>query len=538
MTAHFIGVDVGTGSARAGVFESAGRLLGAGRNPIRIWYEPGEIVEQSSDDIWAACVAAVRTAVAQAGVAPEAIAGIGFGATCSLVVLDASGGPLTVSPSGDPARNVIVWMDHRATDQARRINATEHPVLDYVGGIISPEMETPKLLWLKEHLPRSFAGAGHFFDLADFLTFRATGDEARSVCTLACKWTYLAHEHRWSPDFFAEIGLPELNADGFRRIGRKILAPGTPIGRGLSTAAAAELGLVPGTPVGAALIDAHAGGVGTLGAGPTERLGYILGTSACIMASTAEPTFVPGVWGPYYGAMFQNLWLNEGGQSAAGAAIDRLVETHPAHAEAAAKAEGAGIPVHDHLERRIASRDPDLSRAAELARDLHVVPEFLGNRSPFADPQARAAILGLGFDADLEGLERLFVAGLCGVAYGFADVIDAFARQGIAPKLVVASGGASKSPLVRQIVADATGLPVALPETPEPVLLGAAMLGAVAAGAHAGLDAAAAAMSRIGPLTAPTPARATAFHAAKREIYRSLRELDFASRGIMGRLPG
>ena len=65
-------------------------------------------------------------------------------------------------------------------------------MLRYVGGIISPEMEMPKLLWLKKHLPPTFDAAGHFFDLADFLTFRATGASPRSICTVTCKWTYLA----------------------------------------------------------------------------------------------------------------------------------------------------------------------------------------------------------------------------------------------------------------------------------------------------------------------------------------------------------
>ena len=88
----FIGVDVGTGSARAGVFDSAGALLGTAKHAIATWHEAGEIVEQSSDDIWQAVAAAVRGAVSQSRVAPRAIAGLGFAATCSLVVVDQRGG--------------------------------------------------------------------------------------------------------------------------------------------------------------------------------------------------------------------------------------------------------------------------------------------------------------------------------------------------------------------------------------------------------------------------------------------------------------
>jgi D-ribulokinase len=189
-----------------------------------------------------------------------------------------------VSTSGDPARNIIVWMDHRATGEARRINETADPVLRYVGGIISPEMQTPKILWLKENLPTTYWEAGHFLDLADYLSFRATGSTARSLCTVTCKWTYLAHERRWSESYFERIGLSELLADDQRKVGREIVAPGTTLADGLTPGAAAEFGLLPGTPVGAALIDAHAGAIGSIGGSAhgergelSDRLAYIMG---------------------------------------------------------------------------------------------------------------------------------------------------------------------------------------------------------------------------------------------------------------------
>src|SRR5262245_7826983 len=133
MDQFFVGVDVGTTSARAGLFDAYGRLLGTARHPIAIWHEPGDIVEQSSDDIWRACGAAVRGALKEAAASPSSVKGVGFDATCSLVVLDPGGEPLTVSASGDCSRNVIVWMDHRAIAEADRITETGDPVLRHVG---------------------------------------------------------------------------------------------------------------------------------------------------------------------------------------------------------------------------------------------------------------------------------------------------------------------------------------------------------------------------------------------------------------------
>ena len=214
-----VGIDVGTGSARAGVFGLDGHMLASARRPITIWHEAGEIVEQSSDQIWQAVCEAVREAVAASGLKPEAIAGIGFDATCSLVAVDATGGGVPVGPSEAPRRNVIVWMDHRANAEAEEINRGAYPVLDYVGGRISPEMETPKLLWLSRHRPDSFARAAHFFDLSDYLTWRATGSLDRSLLA-----TGFPYDNATNPlDNFAEFAALTRRSRGVRRCGAAAL---------------------------------------------------------------------------------------------------------------------------------------------------------------------------------------------------------------------------------------------------------------------------------------------------------------------------
>jgi FGGY-family pentulose kinase len=529
MMSHFLGIDVGTGSARAGIFDGGGKLAGVASRPITIFREAGEIVEQSSDEIWAAVCAACREALAAAGLGAGDIAGIGVDATCSLVVLGPGGQSLAVGPSEDPARNIIVWMDHRAADQARRINAVEHPVIDYVGGRISPEMETPKLLWLLENRPETFARAWQFFDLADYLTWRATGSLARSSCTLTCKWTYLAHNDAWDPTYFGQVGLGVLADEGFERIGTEVVAPGAALGKGLTEAAAADLGLRAGTPVGAGLIDAHAGGIGTVGAGGAEdihnTMAYVFGTSSCTMTSTTDPVMVPGVWGPYHSAMVPGLWLNEGGQSAAGAAIERLISGHPAHEQANAEAGKNGRSLPDFLAWTAMRRAGRASDAARLADTYHVVPEVLGNRAPFADPHTRAAILGIGMEADIEDLVSLYVATLCGLAYGLRQIIEAQADAGIVTRRIVVSGGAARGDLVRQLLADGTGCTVIGPETEEPVLLGAAILGAVASGAIDDMTVAMARMSRNAAVYEPVAGASRHWHENRFELHQRLHAL-------------
>ncbi|MBK4217522.1 FGGY-family carbohydrate kinase [Paracoccus caeni] len=529
----FLGIDVGTGSARAGLFDAAGMMLASAKRDILMWREHGEIAEQSSDDIWTAICASVRETIASAGVDATAVQGIGFDATCSLVVLGEGGVPLSVSHSGDPQRNIIVWMDHRAVDQATRINATNHPVLQYVGGVISPEMETPKILWLKEKLPDTYARTWQFMDLADFLGWKATGDLTRSSCTVTCKWTYLAHEDRWDPDYFRTIGLNELADEDFRRIGQKIVAPGTPLGNGLTETAAAELGLSPGIPVAAGLIDAHAGGIGTVGAEgtPQSNLGYVFGTSSCTMTTTSDPVFVPGVWGPYFQAMVPGMWLNEGGQSAAGAAIEQLLLFHPAASEAEAIAASEGKPLPVWLAERAAEKIASHSDAVELARGLHVVPEFLGNRAPFADPHARAIIAGLGMDRDVNGLVALYIAGLCGIAYGLRQIIETQDKAGAPIDRIMISGGAGQQDIVRQLLADGTGKPVVASVAEEPVLLGSAILGAVAAGRFADMPQAMAAMSSVSHEYRPDRGERSKLHEARYRTFTALQQVAREGRG-------
>jgi D-ribulokinase len=522
-----IGVDVGTAAVRAGLFDLSGRMLSVAKRDISLFREGGSIVEQSSREIWDCVCTVIRQAVSTAGVDPAQVIGLGFDATCSLVVVGEGGQSLGLGDGKDPSRDIIVWMDHRAIDQAERINAIGHDVLRYVGGRISPEMQTPKLLWLKEHRPEVFGQAWQFFDLADFLTWKATGDLARSTCTVTCKWTYLAHEARWDESYFRKIGLGELADEGFARIGTEMVEPGTRLGSGLTEAAASAMGLKPGMAVAAGMIDAHAGGIGTVGIGstPTENLAYVFGTSSCTMTSTTEPVFVPGVWGPYYSAMLPGLWLNEGGQSAAGAAIDQLLVFHPAAEEARGRAKAAGKSLPAFLAEMATAQVEAPSETVFLAGGLHVVPEFLGNRAPFADPHARAVIAGLGMERDLTSLVALYIAGLCGIGYGLRQIIETQASHGAGVKRVVISGGAGSSPLVRQLLADACGLAVVAPLADEPVLLGSAILGSVAGGAFADVRSAMQALSAIASIYEPGKDKIGELHEQRFEAFVRLQDV-------------
>ena len=322
--------------------------------------------------------------------------------------------------------------------------------------------------------------------------------------------------------------------DNYARIGAKPAPPGAPLGQGLTADVAAAMGLRAGTPVGAGLIDAHAGAAGTLGASaagtradPRRRLALILGTSSSCMALSDEPRFVDGVWGPHFAALTPNQWLVDGGQSAFGAAIDHLLRLHPAFGELSAR---AGPNALAALEKDLVARAGGLSNAALIAEGLHVLPDFIGSRSPLADPGARGGVVGMDLREDAASLQELYVACLCGLAYGVADIVRKLERAGYDFDSIVVSGGAARSALVRQIMADVCGKTVEAPETPEPVLLGSAMIGAVAAGAQT-IASAMSAMSTIALTAAPAGGAVAAFHARKRQAYEILRQAEREIRG-------
>lgn len=547
----FIGVDVGTGSARAGVFDARGTMLGSAVRAIRMWRPEVDFVEQSSDDIWAACGAAIRQAMQSAGVSADRIAGVGFDATCSLVALDESDRPVTVSPTGSDEQNVMVWMDHRAIEQADRINAMGHSVLRYVGRRISPEMESPKLLWLKDNLPQTWLRTVRFFDLPDFLTYRATGCDVRSLCSTVCKWTYLGHEPadsiesigRWDASYWTSIGLDELAADGFKRIGTRIRPPGEAAGTGLTAGAADELGLKAGTPVGVSIIDAHAGGLGLLGA-PLDgsiltaedmerRLALIGGTSTCHMAVSRQPRFIDGVWGPYFGAMIPDLWLTEGGQSATGALIDHIIFSHARAAELKSEAASTGRSVYELLNAHLDRLAQHVEFPAQLTNDLHVMPDFHGNRSPRADATLRGMVSGLRISDTVDDLALLYLATIQAVAHGTKHIVDTLNASGYRIDTMFACGGGTKNPVFLREHADVTGVRIVLPREPEAILLGSAILGAVASGAFATVLEAMAAMNHAATIVEPAADEVRDFHNAKHRVFHRMYEDQVAYRGLM-----
>lgn len=499
-TPLYVAVDVGTGSARAGVFTAQGQKLGHGSQAITTRNVLADHYEQSSSEIWRAITASVREACSSLP-ADAHVAAIGIDATCSLVACadDDSFAPLSVvvdsdDPVGGDVYNVLLWLDRRAIGEAAHINCStnEHVrlVRSHFGNSISPENEPPKLLWLLRNKPHVIRD-GVFFDLSDWVAFKCCRrSETRSSCTVACKWGWGSAtgedgEGVWTREFWDELGLSILCENGFRKIGGEIVKPGQPMGK-LCQEAAEALGLTTECVVASPMIDAHCGALWTLGADSSQvreiaplleqRISLICGTSTCFIELSKEPLFVDGVWGPFRDAILPGFSVTEGGQSVTGKLLENTVQRHPSY-KAMCDRVGASM-VYDEL----AEIGAALMRSGrpDPAEHIHCLDYHAGNRSPRADPSLKGAIVGISLSADEVDLAVKFRATVQALCYGARHIIEEMRKAGHDVRLITACGGLCRSRLFLRELADCVALPVVLSSEEDTVLLGGAILGRAA----------------------------------------------------------
>lgn len=490
---QLLAIDVGTLSARAGLFDGSGALIASTSAPLELHHPAENRAVYRMNEIWDAVGIASRECLLAAGRHAQTVAAVAFDATSSLYV-DAPGG-LPFDGTGD----VVCWMDHRAEGEAAEINAGGHPFLRYVGGCMSPEMHLPKLVWLKRAQPEVFGRIVAIRDLCDELGFRATGKDVRSVCALACKWPYLPHESDpWQCNVIDDLEIAELQSVAQLHHRPRLVG----CRHGTATAkAAAHLGVHVETPVAVGLIDAEAGALGVLGRGFQERMNQVLpmigGTSTNYMPFASEPRHIPGVWGPFKDAVFRGHWMHEGGQSLSGAALDAVLAHHPASAR--------NPSAETHMAVASAVLDTLDSQGPTFASRRHIVPDWLGNRSPLGDGQVRALATGLGPDDGPHSLLETYYATARALALQSRHVIEHLNKHGFSIDSVTLSGGHLKNPLLVHLYRDALGAKLTLSDTSEPVLLGTAMVAAVAGGLYDDLFSASDAMAPSQRILAADP---------------------------------
>ena len=432
---------------------------------------------------------AVPAALADAGADPRDVIGIGTDFTaCTMIPATADGTPLSELPefAGNPHAYVKLWRHHAAQPQADRINAAARelgePWLPRYGGLISSEWEFAKALQLFEEAPEVYRAMRHWVEAADWIVWQLTGTYVRNACTAGYKGIH--QDGRYPGREFLRALNPGFESFVDEKLDHPIGQLGSLAGK-LSTQAAAWTGLPAGIAVAVGNVDAHVTAPAAQAVEPGQMVA-IMGTSTCHVMNGADLREVPGMCGVVDGGIVPGLWGYEAGQSGVGDIFGWFVE-HCVPASYSDTARAEGLSVHEVLTRL--AEQQEIGEHGLVALDWHS-----GNRSVLVDHELSGVIAGQTLSTRPEHVYRALLEA---TAFGTRKIIETFEAAGVPVTELIVAGGLTKNPLLMQIYADVTGLPLSVIGSAQGPALGSAIHAAIAAGAYPDVRAAAAAMGSV-----------------------------------------
>jgi xylulokinase len=481
----FLGIDVSTTATKALLIDELGQVLAAASSPHTLQTPQPLWSEQDPREWWQAAQASIRAALQNAGVSGERVAAAGLtGQMHGLVLLD---------EHGEVLRPAILWNDQRTQSQCDEIHRRigKDRFIQVTGNVALTGFTAPKILWVKENEPETYARARHVLLPKDYVRFCLTGEYAMDKADGAGTVLFDLKSRDWSAEVLQALGIdPTWMPPTFE---------GPEFTGQVSAAAAVATGLIAGTPVAAGGGDQAAQAVG-VGAVTPGVVALTVGTSGVVFATTptalVEPEgrlhafchAVPGRWhfmGVMLSAAGSLQWYRD--TLAPGMSFDGLL------------AEAALVPPG--------------------SEGLQFLPYLSGERTPHPDPLARGAFIGLTLR---HGRGHLTRAVLEGVAFGLKDSFTLIQSAGLGEIVQVrASGGGTKGALWRQILASVLEAELVTVNTAEGAAFGAALLAGVGAGAWSDVKTACRASVKLTGSTLPEPAQVEAYRPAY-QLYRAL----------------
>jgi len=422
----------------------------------------------------------VPAVMKESGIDASDVIGLGIDFTaCTMLPIDEEGAPLCVQDAykDNPHSWVKLWKHHAAQDEANLINEIaaqrgEKWVPRY-GGKISSEWMMAKAWQILNEAPEIYETADKFVEATDWVISQLTGNIVRNSCTAGYKGMWHKQEGYPSKEFFKALD-PRLENLTETKLRGEVVPLGSKAGE-LLPDMAARIGLAPGTAIAVGNVDAHAAvpGVGVVTPG---KLVMAMGTSICHMLLGTEEKEVEGMCGVVEDGIIPGYFGYEAGQSAVGDIFEWFVEESvPAYVHQ--EAEQAGENVHVYLTRK--ANELKVGESGVLALDW-----WNGNRSVLVDTDLTGTIVGLTL---LTKPWEIYRALLEATAFGTRKIVDAFHSNGVEVNELYACGGLpQKNALLMQIYADVTNREIKVAASKQTPALGAAMFGAVAAGAAKG----------------------------------------------------
>ena len=490
MSAYVLGIDVSTTATKALLDDGDGQVVAVAATeypfdtPHPLWSEQDPAVW------WFAAIQSIRQVLTESRIDPAAIAAVGLtGQMHGLVLLDAAGAVL---------RPAILWNDQRTAAQCDEIRARvgKAEFIRITGNDALTGFTAPKILWVREEEPEVFGRAAKFLLPKDYLRYRLTGEYATDRAGAAGTVLFDLRTRDWSPDLLKLLEIPA-----------SFVAPtyeGPQVTGVISHRAAEATGLVAGTPVVAGGGDQGAGAVG-VGAVAEGIVSLALGTSGVVFATVNSPFYDPEGRLHAFCHAVPDRWHLMGVMLAAAGSLRWYRDTLAPGVE------------YDDLLAPAAAIPPG-------SEGLLYLPYLTGERTPYPDPLARGAFVGLTVRHTQPHLTR---AVLEGVAFGLRDSFELMKEVGLTQITQVrVSGGGARSALWRQILADVLNAELVTVNTTEGAAYGAAILAGVGASIWPNVDTACDRLIRITGSTSPNDEAVGAYapvYAAYRELYPALR---------------
>ena len=489
---YAIGVDYGTQSGRAVLVSlENGQEIADHVTPYRhgVMDEklPGTDIQlgyewalQHPQDYLEVLENSIPAVLQQSGVNPDDIVGLGIDFTaCTMLPIDEQGEPLSNNPAlkDNPHSWLKLWKHHAAQDEANKLNEIAaqrgEAFLQRYGGKISSEWMIAKIWQILNEAPEIYEKTDRFVEATDWVTSKLTGDLVRNSCTAGYKSIWHKKDGYPSKEFFKALD-PRLENLTDTKLRGEVVSIGTKAGE-LTEEMAKITGLNAGMAVSVGNVDAHVS-VPAMGVAEPGKLVMTMGTSICSLLLGEEEKEVEGMCGVVEDGIIPGFYGYEAGQSAVGDIFEWYVN-HAVPASAEQEAAEQGLNIHQLLEKKAAAYQP--GETGLLALDW-----WNGNRSTLVDTDLSGLLLGMTLQTKPEEIYRTLLEA---TAFGTRKIVDAFTKSGLAvDELYVCGGLPHKNQLLMQIYADVTNRVIKVADSFQTPALGAAMFGAVAAGAANG----------------------------------------------------
>lgn len=418
----------------------------------------------------------------QANVTAQEVIGLGIDFTaCTVLPVKANGTPLCFLEEykSEPHAYVKLWKHHAAQDEANKINEIAHSMgkdadwINRYGGKISSEWLFPKLWQILDEKPEIYDAMDYFIEATDWVIWQLTGVQTRNSCTAGYKAMWHKQDGYPSKEFFKALD-PRLENVVQDKLNCDILPLGAKAGE-INELSASLTGLCVGTAIAVGNVDAHVC-IPAVKIDGTKKMLAIMGTSTCHMLMSEEEQAVEGICGVVEDGILPNLFGYEAGQSCVGDHFAWFIDNCVPKAYYD-DAKEKGMNIHKYLREKA-------ERLAVGETGLVALDWWNGNRSILVDVDLTGVILGMTLQTKPEDIYRALIEA---TAFGTKTIIENYRKNGVDVLEYYAAGGISqKDPMTMQIYADIINMPIFIAGSEQGPALGAAIFGAVAAGADKG----------------------------------------------------